>query len=212
MVCLKHEISDRLSDNDRVVPDQNLLDDETHDPLALEYVERGRGTTQAREERRESLDQAQEHGPVIDLIGDGLQLGAQRLLPLPQRWHSLAQLFERDELLLIGAQKPVDALVSACQFPLQALLTRFRGIGYSCRRDAAIEWGDRVNAEPFDGVEIVNALTAQDRRTLERELSNELRSASIAPPRRPQPSMRIRVCPPPWCRIDRSEKTLAKQI
>src|ERR1019366_560542 len=52
---------DAVADNDGVVADQNLLDDEAYDSLALEDVKRIGGAAQSCEERRESLGQAQEH-------------------------------------------------------------------------------------------------------------------------------------------------------
>src|ERR1039457_5670930 len=79
---------DAVADNDGVVADQNFLDDEAHDSLALEDVKRVGGAAQSCEERRESLCQAQEHGAVIGLVSDGLQLGAQCVLALAQRRHS----------------------------------------------------------------------------------------------------------------------------
>jgi hypothetical protein len=47
------------------------------------------------------------------LVGDRLQLGTRRLLSLPQRRHSLAQLLQRYELFLIGIEKPFDALAGS---------------------------------------------------------------------------------------------------
>ena len=123
---------DAVADSDGVVADQDVLDDETHDSLALDDIKRVGGTAQSGEERRESLGQAQEHGAVVSLVGDRLQLGAQRLLPVTQRRHSLAQLLERDEFLLISVEKPFDALANTRQLSLRALLAPLRWIGSAC--------------------------------------------------------------------------------
>ena len=95
-----------MPDDDVVVAYQNLLDDKTHDPLALHDFKRIGGATQSAQERREGLCQAQERGAIASLISDRLQLGAQRLFPLAQRGYSLTQLLERQEFFLIGGEKP----------------------------------------------------------------------------------------------------------
>ncbi len=81
---------DAMPDDDRVVADEDVLDDEAHDSLPLEDVERVGGAAQATEEGRERLSKAQERGAIGSLVGDGLQLGAQRLLALAQQRHALA--------------------------------------------------------------------------------------------------------------------------
>ena len=98
-----------MPNHDSVVADENVLDDQAHDALALDDVKRVGGAAQSGEERRESLGQAQERSAIGSLVGDRLQLGAQRLFALPQRGHALAQLLERQELLLIGVEKSFDA-------------------------------------------------------------------------------------------------------
>ena len=81
---------DAMPDDDRVVADEDFLDDEAHDSLPLDDVKRVGGAAQTTEERRERLSKAQERGAIGSLVGDGLQLGAQRLLALPQQRHALA--------------------------------------------------------------------------------------------------------------------------
>lgn len=87
--------------------DEHLLDDEADDALPFQDVERVGRVTQPCEECRERLGQAQEHGAVAGLIGDGLQLGAHDLLPLAQRGHALAQL-----LALLGRSDARAAMSS----------------------------------------------------------------------------------------------------
>ena len=99
-----------MPDDDRVVADEDVLDDETHDSLALDDVKRVGGAAQTTEERREGFCKAQERGAIGGLVSDRLQLGAQRLLALPQRRHALAQLLERQEFLLIGVEQVVRCL------------------------------------------------------------------------------------------------------
>ncbi len=80
---------DAMPDDNGVIPDENVLDDEAHDSLALNDVKGVGGAAQTAEERRESLSKAQECGAIGSLVGDCLQLGAQRLLALPQQRHAL---------------------------------------------------------------------------------------------------------------------------
>jgi hypothetical protein len=93
---------DAVTDNDRVIADQNLLDDQANDTLTFDYVKRIGGHSQSREEGGERLREVQVRGALPRLISDRLLLGAQGLLALPQLWHPLAQLLKRQELFLIG--------------------------------------------------------------------------------------------------------------
>ena len=74
-----------MPDDDRVIANQNILDDQAHDSLALQDIERVGGVVQPTEERREGLGQAQERGAIGGLVSDCLQFGAQRLFALSQR-------------------------------------------------------------------------------------------------------------------------------
>src|SRR5215471_9335946 len=71
-----------VADNDSIVADKDLLDDQTHDPLALDHVERISAVAQSSQERRGRLCQVQELSAVTSLINDRLQLGAQGLFAL----------------------------------------------------------------------------------------------------------------------------------
>ena len=65
-----------MADHDRVVVDEDLLDDEPHDSLPLHDVERLGRRAQAREKRRQGLGQAQMGGALASLLDQGVQLGA----------------------------------------------------------------------------------------------------------------------------------------
>ena len=107
-----------MPDDDRVVANEDVLDDEAHDSLAFQDVKCVGGATQAAEERRQSLGKAQERGAIGGLVSDCLQLGTQRLFALAQRRHTLAQLLKRQEILLIGVEKSLDAFADTGEFPL----------------------------------------------------------------------------------------------
>src|SRR5579863_4258098 len=131
---------DAMPNDDCIVADEHLLDDETDDALPFQDVERVGRVTQSCEECRERLGQAQEHGAVAGLIGDGLQLGAHDLLPLAQRGHALAQLLERQQLFLVGVENALYAVSNTSQFSLQTLLALFRGIGCASRNQTSLEF------------------------------------------------------------------------
>ena len=63
-----------MADHDRVVLDEDLLDDEAHDSLPLRDVERLGCCAQAREKRRQGLGQAQMGGALASLLDQGVQL------------------------------------------------------------------------------------------------------------------------------------------
>src|SRR5450755_4909838 len=79
-----------MPDDDGVVADEDVFDDEAYDSLTLKDIKRVGSAAQTAEERRERLGQAQERGAIVSLVGERLQLGAQRLFALPQQWHALA--------------------------------------------------------------------------------------------------------------------------
>ena len=120
---------DRVSDHDRVVVDEHFFHDETDDTLSLKDVQRIGRLVQPREKGRERLCQAQIRRAISGLVGDRLQLRAQRLLALAQPRHPLPQLLKRHEILLIGGEQPLDALANAYQIQLHRLLACLRRVG-----------------------------------------------------------------------------------
>jgi len=78
-----------MPDDDGVVADEDVLDDEAHDSLALNDVKGVGGAAQTAEERRESLGKAQKLCAIGSLNSDRLQLGTQPLFALPQQRHAL---------------------------------------------------------------------------------------------------------------------------
>jgi len=79
-----------MANGDGIVSDQDFFDHQPHDPLALGDIERLSGGAQAGKKGSQGLGEAQEYSPVGGLIGDRLQLGADRALALPQQRHALA--------------------------------------------------------------------------------------------------------------------------
>src|SRR5215471_1921790 len=98
-----------VADDDRIVADEHFLDDQTYDALPLDDVKGVRGFTQPREKRRERFRETQICRSFSRLFGNRLPLGSQGLLALTQWRHPLAQLLQREEVLLIGGQYALDA-------------------------------------------------------------------------------------------------------
>jgi Reverse transcriptase (RNA-dependent DNA polymerase) len=67
---------DAMSDDDRVVANEDVLDYEAHDSLALNDIKRVGGAAQTPKKRRERLGKAQERGAISRLVSDRLQLSA----------------------------------------------------------------------------------------------------------------------------------------
>ena len=79
-----------MANHDRVVADEDLLDEEPHDPLPFQDVERLGRRPQARQKRREGFSETQMRGAVASLFHQRVQLLSQRLLALTQQRHPLA--------------------------------------------------------------------------------------------------------------------------
>lgn len=131
---------DAVADQDRVLADEHLLDDQAHDALALENVERVRGHAQPREKSRERLRQAQVRRALLSLFGDRVQLGPQRLLTLTQQWHALPQLVQGHEVFLIGREHPLDAFPNPSQIPLDRVFALLCGVGRTSDGEPTIKF------------------------------------------------------------------------
>lgn len=129
-----------MADDEGIVADQYVLDDEPHDSLPLQYIERVGRATQSCQKLLQSLRQAQEHRTVVDLVRDCLSFRAQRLLTLAQWWHSLAQLLKGYKPFLIGVENSFNALCNTSEFPLQELLALLRWFGRASYGESSIEF------------------------------------------------------------------------
>jgi hypothetical protein len=78
-----------MANSDGVVSDQDVFHDEPYNSLTFNDTQRISSSVQAVEKRRKGLRQAQEGRPIVSLVGDCLQLGAQRQFALAQCRHTL---------------------------------------------------------------------------------------------------------------------------
>ena len=64
-----------MAEHDRIIANEHVLDDQAHDALSLNYVERVGRDTQPSEKRRKRFGQAEVHRPLLSLFRDRLPLG-----------------------------------------------------------------------------------------------------------------------------------------
>jgi hypothetical protein len=129
-----------VTNNNAFVLDQDLLDDQTYDPLSLLHVEGAGGAAQLGEECRKGLCETQIDGAVVDLIEDRLQFRLLGVFASPQFRHASPQLIERQKLFLIGGQQAVDALAGPRHISVQDVLPLPCRVGRPRRRQPAVEF------------------------------------------------------------------------
>lgn len=83
-----------MFDGNRILPDDDLLDQEFHDPLTIADVKGFSGGAQARQKRRQGLGKAQVRGAIRRLGIQCLKLGVNRLFALSQCRHACTQFIE----------------------------------------------------------------------------------------------------------------------
>ena len=130
-----------MADHDFIFADEDLLDQQPHDFLAIADVDGFRRRAEPGQKRSERLGKAKRGGTVTRLIGNRLQLGTKGLFTLAQRRAALTQLIERDELFLECGDQPVETLRRANEFTLQRIDTAFGWIRVTRHLQATIEFG-----------------------------------------------------------------------
>jgi hypothetical protein len=98
-----------MANSDGVVSDQDVFHNKPYDSLTFSDTQRISSSVHAVEKRREGLRQAKEGRPIVSLVSDCLQLGAERQFALAQRRHTLTQLLDGHECFLVGTQNSLDA-------------------------------------------------------------------------------------------------------
>jgi hypothetical protein len=128
-----------VADDDPIIANEHVLDHQTDDALPLDDVKRVGGFTQSREKGRQRFRETQVRRSFSSLFGDRLQLRPQGTLALTQGRHPLAQLLQRQQLLLIGGQHTLDAFSDPDEIPLQRLLALPGRVSGASDGEAAIE-------------------------------------------------------------------------
>ena len=98
-----------MTNDDGVVTNQDIFDQQAHDPLPFLYIERFGRRPQAGEEASECFGKAKVGGAFLLLIDKGLELGLRGLLALTQRRHSFSKLVNRDQVFLVSREQSIHA-------------------------------------------------------------------------------------------------------
>src|SRR3954447_22424639 len=106
---------DAMPDGDLVGVDEDVLDEQPQDALTFGNGGGGGLGAQVGEEVLEAVGELKVDLAVGQLGVEGLDLLAQAVLAGAQRGHAGAQLIEGDQLLLVGADQPVDRLAGVGQ-------------------------------------------------------------------------------------------------
>jgi hypothetical protein len=134
-----------VPDDDRILADQNLLDQEANDALALLHIERVRGRTQPGKEGGKRFGETQISSSFGALVNQGLQFGVHGPLALPQFGHPGPELVQRDDVFLVGRQQPVHAITDPCEVTLESCFPAFgRAGGTSCCQPAIDLCSDQI--------------------------------------------------------------------
>ena len=104
-----------MPDGDAVIVNQDLLDQQPEDLLALVDVEGFRGFAQTPEKAVQRIGQPQDDGFIGPPVPQGLQFAPQALLALAQVGHPATQFIERQQIFLIGGHQALHALENAGQ-------------------------------------------------------------------------------------------------
>src|SRR3954469_21009114 len=120
---------DAMPDGDLVGADKDVLDEQPQDALTFGNGGGGGLGAQVGEEVLEAVGELKVDLAVGQLGVEGLNLLAQAVLAGAQRGHAGAQLIEGDQLLLVGADQPVDRLAGLGQAGVQAGALRGGGVG-----------------------------------------------------------------------------------
>jgi len=88
--------------------DEDVFDEQAQDPLPFGHGRGGGLVTQSGEEVLQVVGELEVDLPVGELAVEGVELVAQARLARTQLGHAGAQLVERDQLLLVGADEAGD--------------------------------------------------------------------------------------------------------
>src|SRR4051794_33105264 len=160
-------VTDRyaMPDGDLVGADEDVFDEQPQDALTFGNGGGGGLGAQVGEEVLEAVGELKVDLAVGQLGVEGLNLLAQAGLAGAQPGHAGAQLIQGDQLLLVGADQPVDRLAGLDQRGVQALALGDGGVGGACLVEALVDLGadqgrvgqQRGDLLPDDGVEVVGA-------------------------------------------------------
>ena len=130
-----------MANGDFVLGDQHLLHDEPDDALPFGDVQGFGGRVQPRQKAGQRLGEPEIGLAILRTIDGGLQFAIQRLLLTAEFGRSVAQLVDRDQLLLIGVDQAADAFSDPDQTVPQVVLALLAWIGGAGRLQSPIDLG-----------------------------------------------------------------------
>src|SRR5674476_1126251 len=120
---------DGVANGDLVGADEDVFDEQPQDPLALGHASGGSLVAQPGQEVLEVVGELEVDLTVGELGVQGVELVAQAGLAGPQLGHAGAQLVQGDQLLLVGADEPLDRLAGLGQGGVEPFALRGGRVG-----------------------------------------------------------------------------------
>lgn len=130
-----------MANRDAVAANDDLLDEQPDDALALGHIQGLRPVAKACEKLVQRVRQPQVRGLIGQLRGEGLLLGLQARLALAQLRHAPPQLVQVEQTFLVGREQSLDASLRLQQLAFDPILMALGRIGSACSLEAACELG-----------------------------------------------------------------------
>lgn len=118
-----------MADRDVVVADEDFVDEEPHDLLALRDGEVRCVRCEAGAERFECLGELEVGRGVVQFDVERVDFGAERCLTRAELGRAGTQLLESDELFLVAIDQPPHGVLGAGEVTLQSLAAAAGGVG-----------------------------------------------------------------------------------
>src|SRR5665811_2212876 len=156
---------DGVANGDLVGADEDVFDEQPQDPLALGHASGGSLVAQPGQEVLEVVGELEVDLTVGELGVQGVELVAQAGLAGPQLGHAGAQLVQGDQLLLVGADEPLDRLAGLGQGGVEPFALRGGRVGGAVLGEPLGDLGSdqggvgqqRGDVVPDEAVEVVGA-------------------------------------------------------
>src|SRR5664280_2834037 len=165
---------DGVANGDLVGADEDVFDEQPQDPLALGHASGGSLVAQPGQEVLEVVGELEVDLTVGELGVQGVELVAQAGLAGPQLGHAGAQLVQGDQLLLVGADEPLDRLAGLGQGGVEPFALRGGRVGGAVLGEPLGDLGSDqggVGQQPGDvvpdeAVEVVGAARQKEQETI----------------------------------------------
>ena len=130
-----------MSDDEAVVANNDFLDEQSDDALAFQYIQAWRLCVQTLEEFAQRVSEPQVRGLIRELGTQRVQFRLQPCLALAQFGHAPSELFQAEQIFLVGGQQPLNAPLGLEQFAGGLVLVLLGWMGSACRLYAPCQFG-----------------------------------------------------------------------